>query len=328
MNEPNKSFSHDVLNTLCPMLVQFAAVAQEGQITKAATALGVPQPTLTRHLARFENVLETRLCARVPSGITLTTEGEKLVEPVRQALAILVAAIDELQVGAARRQVTLGFLHTLGEQAVPSLLRRFNEQSPDINFSLMQDSADQLLRLLQEGQVELCVTSPLPTRPDIGVARLGVQRLVLAVPGQHYLASEADTPLAAAASDDFVTLKSGNYMRHMADELCHAAGFEPRVAFEAAGVSTLRGLVAAGLGVAIVPAAPAPVAGLIEVPLTDTGAYREIGLAWRAGVDLAEPAQTFRQFAIDQFSTVVEDEDHGTNPGIWNIITTRGDQDE
>ncbi|WP_216902365.1 LysR family transcriptional regulator [Nocardia alni] len=309
------------------MLVQFSAIAQEGQVTKAAAVLGVPQPTVTRHLARLENVLGVRLCARVHSGIALTADGEQLIKPVQQALSVLAAAIEELQVGAARRQVTLAFLHTLGEQAVPSLLRRFGEQSPDIKFSLIQDSADQLLRLLQEGQVELCLTAPLPTRSDIEVARLGVQQLVLAVPVQHYLAGEPEAPLAAAASDDFVTLKPGNYMRQMADDLCRAAGFEPRIAFEATGISTLRGLVAAGLGVAIVPAAPAPVADLVEVPLTDAGAYREIGLAWRAGIDLAEPAQTFRQFAVEEFGTVLDD-DPAAGSGIANDSTTRGDQDE
>ncbi|MFI5613421.1 LysR family transcriptional regulator [Amycolatopsis sp. NPDC051903] len=307
------------------MFVQFAAVAREGQVTKAAAALGVPQPTVTRHLARLENVLGVRLYTRAQGGMTLTTDGEQLVKPVQQALGVLATAIDDLQARAAREQVRLGFLHTLGEQAVPLLLRRFARQAPLIKFAMVQDSADQLLRRLREGQLELCLTSPLPAQPDVEVARLGQQRLVLAVPASHVLAGEPEVPLAAAASDDFVTLGAGNHMRQMADNLCRAAGFEPRVAFETAGISTVRGLVAAGLGVAIVPAAPAPVAGLVEVPLTDAGAYREVGLVWRVDVELAGPARRFRSFAVDEFSTALDD---SPGTGAWQDLTTRGEDDE
>jgi DNA-binding transcriptional LysR family regulator len=327
MNGLSESNSSDnVLNALCPMFVQFAAVAREGQVTRAAAALGVPQPTVTRHLARLENVLGVRLYTRVQGGMVLTADGEKLVKPVQQALGVLAAAIDDVQADVARQQVRLGFLHTLGEQTVPLLLCRFSEQSPRIKFSLVQDSADQLLRRLHDGQVELCLTSPLPAQSSVEVARLGLQRLVLAVPAHHVLARETDAPLAAAASDDFVTLKPGNYLRQMADDLCRAAGFEPRTVFEATGVSTMRGLVAAGLGVAIVPAAPAPIAGLVEVPLTDAGAHREVGLAWLAGVDLAEPARQFQRFVVDQFAAALDED--GTDTGIWQDITTSGDQDE
>lgn len=324
MNQPNAS-PDTVLNALCPMFVQFAAVAREGQVTKAAAVLGVPQPSITRHLARLESVLGVRLYARGRDGMALTAEGEKLVPSVQQALEVLTAAIVGLQAGTARPRVTLAFLHTLGEHAVPVVLRRFGEHSPQVKFSLVQDSADQLLRRLRDGQVELCLTSPLPTQPDIEVVRLGLQRLVLAVPAGHYLAQESDTALAAAASDDFVALKPGNYTRLMADELCRTAGFEPRVAVEAAGISTVRGLVAAGLGVAIVPAAPAAITGLAEIPLTDAGAYREVGLAWRAGVELAEPARQFRRFAIEQFANALNED--LADACIWRGFTTSGDEE-
>jgi DNA-binding transcriptional LysR family regulator len=143
----------------------------------------------------------------------------------------------------------------------------------------------------------------LPEAPDLDVVRLGVQRLVLAVPEHHDLARESTTALAAAASEDFVALEPDNHMRKMADALCQAVGFDPRVTFEASGVGTLRGLVAAGLGVAIVPVAPSQVTGVVEVSLTDEDAYREIGLAWRRHVILSEPAEEFRRFVIDRFKS-------------------------
>lgn len=293
-----------VLNALCPMLVQFAAVAREGQITRAAAELGVPQPTVTRHLARLESVLGVRLFTRGPGGITLTPDGESLLEPVEEALDLMLNGVSSLSTARpGEPRISLAFLHTLGEETVPSLLRRFGEAAPHATFSLVQDSAVGLLQRLADGEADLCLTSPLPDAPDLSVVRLGVQRLVLAVPKHHDLAREPETALAAAASEDFVTLEPDNQMRKMADALCQAVGFEPRITFEASGVSTLRGLVAAGLGVAIVPAAPSPAAGVTEVPLTDEGAYREIGLAWRRNASLPVLADEFRRFVIDRFGS-------------------------
>jgi DNA-binding transcriptional LysR family regulator len=301
MNNADNVTAGELLNILCPMLTQFSAVAREGQITKAASALEVPQPTVTRHLARLENVLGVRLCKRVQGGIELTPAGDRLVEPVERALALLAEAIDGLDSCSVLQQISVGFLHTLGEEMVPSLLRRFGEQHPDYKFSLIEASADQLLHRLTEGHVELCLTSPLPVETGVNVARLGVQQLVLAVPAHHELARETRIPLAAAASDDFVSLEPQNYMRQMSDNLCRVAGFEPRITFEAAGISTLRGLVAAGLGVAIVPLAPSPIAGLVEISLTDPDAYREIGLAWQARTGIRRAAIVFRDFVTQQF---------------------------
>jgi len=304
MNNANNGTAEQLLNVLCPMFTQFAAVARELQITKAASALDVPQPTVTRHLARLENVLGVRLCKRVRGGIALTPEGEQFVEPVEQALALLAGAIDGLGSCGALQRISLGFLHTLGEEMVPSLLRRFGEEHPQYTFALVEASADRLLQLLTEGQFELCLTSPLPMDQGVSVVRLGVQQLVLAVPAHHDLSQETEIALAAAASDDFVTLEPNNYMRQMSDNLCRTAGFEPRITFEAAGISTVRGLVAAGLGVAIVPMAPSPIVGLIEVPLSDPDAFREVGLAWRARTGIRQAAIVFREFVTQQFDQV------------------------
>lgn len=288
--------SNALLNVLSPMFVQFAEVARVGQVTRAAARLGVPQPSVTRHVARLENVLGVRLFSRTPRGLELTEAGRGLVDPVERALTALAEGIAGIDRGTATAPVSLGFLHTLGELVVPDLLRNFKEMFPEAKFALRQDSADRLLTSLAEGTIDLCLTSPAPDRADVQSRRLGTQRLVLAVPEGHDLADLESTALEAAASDDFVTLGENNHLRLLVESLCRAVGFEPRVVFEASGVSTLRGLVAVGMGVSVVPPAPAPIAGLVEVPLVDEGAYREIALAWRTNSPLARVAQDFRAY--------------------------------
>jgi DNA-binding transcriptional LysR family regulator len=276
------AISNNALNELVPMFTQFAVVAQESQITRAAARLGVPQPTVTRHIARLENVLGVRLFVRTPRGLELTDAGRDLRGPVERALDHLAEGIARLDTDAPEAPIALGFLHTLGEVVVPDLLRRYAELSPATKFTVTQDSADKLLTTLVDGGADLCLTSPPPAHAEVECGRLGTQRLVLAVPESHDMARHDAIELSAAASDDFVTLAPGNHMRQLTDKLCREAGFEPRIAFEASGVSTVRGLVAVGMGVAVTPSAPAPVPGLIELPLLDEGAYREVVLAWRA----------------------------------------------
>lgn len=288
------AISNSALNELVPMFTQFAVVARERQITRAAARLGVPQPTVTRHIARLENVLGVRLFVRTPRGLELTDAGRDLLGPVERALDHLAEGIALLDSNPAETPIALGFLHTLGEVVLPDLLHRYAELSPGTKFTVTQDSADKLLATLVDGGADLCLTAPAPAHAEVDYCCLGTQRLVLAVPESHDMARYDAVDLSAAASDEFVTLAPGNHMRQLTDKLCREAGFEPRIAFEASGVSTVRGLVAVGMGVAVTPYAPAPVPGLVELPLLDEGAYREVVLAWRARAHYPNSVLQFR----------------------------------
>src|SRR5690349_3197577 len=140
MNNLHKATAAEILNILCPMLTQFAAVAREGQITKAASALDVPQPTITRHLARLESVLGVRLYKRVQGGMSLTAAGDRLVAPVEQALGLLGEAIDGLDSGIVSQRISFGFLHMLGVVLVQSFVSRFGSEHPEYSFSVVEAS--------------------------------------------------------------------------------------------------------------------------------------------------------------------------------------------
>jgi DNA-binding transcriptional LysR family regulator len=300
MNNDEDSVS-ERLNAICPLLVQFAAVADTGQVTKAANRTGTPQPTVTRHLARMESILGLRLFKRVPGGVELTADGQLMVEPIRKALENVSDALQQLRAEEHQREITLGFLPSLGDEAIPSLLRAMSTNGPRVGLSLVQDSADELLRKLRGEQLDMCLTSPPPQDADITTATLARQPLVLAVPNSHPLASRDAIELSLAASDTFLALQPDNLMRKVTNALCEAAGFEPRIAFEGTGISTLRGMIAAGLGVAVLPAAATPPGSLTELTLTDADASREIALAWRSNTIWSEEAAEFKDYVIAEF---------------------------
>ncbi|MGW1991007.1 LysR family transcriptional regulator [Embleya sp. NPDC001921] len=294
------SRSAEVSAAIAPLLTQFAAVAREEHITRAAAGLGVPQPTLSRTMARLEADVGVPLLARTGRGVALTRQGHTLLGYVEQALALLERGLDEVieDAGGARGKVAFGFLHTMGPEAVPGLLRAFRVHHPGIRFQLVQDSASAMLERMRAGELDLCLTAPLPDAPDLAVRALDVQRLYLVVPADHRLAHRRRVRLAEAAEEVFVCMEPGYGMRRITDALFAEAGFVPRIAFEGEEAETLRGLVAAGLGVSLLPAPDAPRPGTVHLAVTAPRAFRTIGLAWMPARPETTPVRLFREFAL------------------------------
>ncbi len=291
-----------MLTVLAPRLRQFVAVAREEHVTRAATALGVPQPTLSRGIARLERDLGVRLFHREGRAVRLTRHGRELLAYVERALAELDQGCRELagEVSPYTGRVAFAFLHTLGSEAVPALLREFRALHPGIRFQLVQDAHDAMLARLRAGQVDMCLTSPLPDGPGLAVRALDEQELVLAVPAGHRLARARAVRLADARAEEFICPEPGYGLRRIFDDLCRRAGFTPRIAFEGEEVDTIRGLVAAGLGVALLPpSAPRERhPDVVELPVLAPRASRTIGLVWLSGREETLPVELFRRFVL------------------------------
>jgi DNA-binding transcriptional LysR family regulator len=303
MNEPSSDATAG-LDALVPRLRQFAAVAREEHLTRAAEILGVPQPTLSRSIARLEADLGLALFTRNGRSIQLTRHGRFLYEASTRVIPALAASLAHLagEADPARGRVALGFLHTLGREAVPRLLRDFRETRPHVRFGLVQGGADALLTRLREGEIDLCLTAPLPGAADVVARKLGEQRIDLFVPAGHRLArrGRGGVRLTDAAGEDFICMKPGHGLRGITDELFRAAGFEPDIAFEGEEVETARGLVGAGLGVSLLPATAPSLSdpAVAALRITAPGAARTVGIAWMADRPLTAPAAAFRDFAL------------------------------
>jgi LysR family transcriptional activator of glutamate synthase operon len=290
----------DVLAAVAPRLRQFVAVARTEHMTHAAGEIGVPQSTLSRGIARLEAELGVPLFVRAGRTVRLTREGRTLLRHAERALAELAEGAREL-VGDADRvhgRVGLAFLSTLGTAVVPRLLRDFRADHPGIRFDLVQGAHALLLERLRAGAADLALTSPLPDEPGLVAEPLDEEELRLAVPADHPLAARRDgVALAEAAGEPFVGFLPGYGLRGTVDAWCRQAGFVPRTAFEGGDAETLRGLVGAGLGVALLPVAhhpPAP--GVVELAVTSPRTSRTIGLVRVRDRTLTPPARALRDF--------------------------------
>ncbi|MCQ4082512.1 LysR family transcriptional regulator [Streptomyces sp. RB6PN25] len=287
---------------LAPRLAQFVAVARREHVTRAAQDLGVPQSTLSRAMVRLEADLGVTLFARHGRNVSLTPAGRTFLHSVERALDGIERAAEAVRADAdpASGRVAFGFLHTLGPETVPGLVSEFRSHHPRVRFQLVQNYAEAMLERLRTGQLDLCLTAPLPDAPDLVVRPLDEQRLRLVVPDGHRLAARKRVRLAEAADEVFVTLEPGYGLRRITDELCAQAGFTPTVAFEGEEAETLRGLVAAGLGVALLPPPAFPRPGVVELAVTAPRAVREIGVAWLDGHPDTPPVAAFKRFLLSR----------------------------
>ncbi|MFI8184937.1 LysR family transcriptional regulator [Actinacidiphila glaucinigra] len=294
---------------LAPRLAQFAAVARHEHVTRAARELGVPQSTLSRAMVRLELDLGVTLFARQGRTVSLTPAGHGFLASVERALGEVERSAESVRADADPQsgRVAFGFLHTLGPETVPALLRAFRADHPRIRFQLVQNYGEAMLAGLRAGELDLCLTSPVPDAPDLVVRRLDEQRLRLVVPADHRLASRRRVRLAEASGELFVSLEAGYGLRRITDALCAEAGFTPRVAFEGEEAETLRGLVAAGLGVALLPPPLVPRPGVVELTVTAPRAAREIGVAWLGGHADTAPVAAFKKFLLGRRGQLLPD---------------------
>lgn len=303
------SYEEDMRLLLAPRLAYFAGVARHEHVTRAAQELGVPQSTLSRAMVRLERDLGVTLFTRKGRTVSLTPAGRDFLFSVERALAEVERAAEAVRADAdpSAGKVAFGFLHTMGSETVPELIRAFRVDHPRIRFTLVQNYGEAMIERLRAGELDLCLTSPVPDAPDLVARRLDEQRLRLVVPDDHRLATRKRIRLAEAADETFVTLEPGYGLRRITDALCAEAGFSPRVAFEGEEAETLRGLVAAGLGVALLPPPAVPRPGVVELTVTAPRAIREVGVAWLDGHVDTPPVAAFKKFLLSRRGNLLPD---------------------
>jgi LysR family transcriptional regulator, transcription activator of glutamate synthase operon len=287
---------------LAPDLALLAALRETGNITRAAELVQLPQPTASRRLAALSEAVGAPLTEPAGRGVRLTRVGTILAETADRALGTVAAGARQAraEITPDRGHVVLGFLHLLGRWLVPNLLRGFRAEHPGIRFTLVQGSRQYIVDQLTAGELDVALVAPLPERGQgLAATALAEQELLLSVPQAHRLASRRRVRFAELADEEFVALERGYGVRQITDALCAEAGFEPQIVFEGQESDTVRGLVAAGLGVALLPQFGPTPTGVVEIPLSPM-VTRKIGLTWPAAEQFTPAVRAFRDYVRAQ----------------------------
>ncbi len=249
----------------------FAAVARAGSITAAARELGIQQPPLSQQLRDLERELGFALFDRRPRGVSLTPGGAVFLEEAEALLSLVQAGVRRAAGAASGTvgSVRIGLTSSaLMHRLAPELLRRFREGFPAVDLSVDEGNAAILSERVSAGQLDAAlIRRPVAERSGLAYHELDVEPLLLALPAAHPVAVRAAQAgrdrvrLADLADTPFILVRRPGAPGMYGDliEACHAAGFAPRVVAEVGQMLTNVTLVAAGVGVTVVPASMRPV---------------------------------------------------------------------
>jgi DNA-binding transcriptional LysR family regulator len=281
-------------------LEYFVAVAEEASFTRAASRVHVAQPGVSAQVRRLESELGQQLLDRSGRSVRLTEVGSAVLPFARAALDAVAnarLAVDDLA-GLVRGQVTVGMVSGCALPVLAELLAGFHDRHPGVAIALVEDNSDRLVERLRDGRLDLALIGWAEQTPaDIDSVVLVDEELVAAVAPGHPLASagagaEADAGTGAITIRQLrdlplVSLPRGTGVRAALDAACAAAGFTPRIVFEASALPMVVELAGRGLGLAVVPASIPNGPGILRI--TDPQLRSRLELAWRCA-PAANPA--------------------------------------
>ena len=244
----------------------FLAVAEERHITRAAARLGLQQPPLSQQIHMLEKELGTKLFTRLPRGVELTAAGEGFLEEARAVLNGVERAAVRARAAAMgqRGRISIGLTTAASlHPGVTRTLRAYVDSHPAVSLDLHANSAANLTEALLRKEVQVAVIRAVVARPaDLIFKELAQENMLIALPADHRLvrrtASGANAPISllALAGERMILVR-----RHAAPgmysnvvDACHKAGFEPLIVAEVEQMLTSINLVAAGVGISLVPA--------------------------------------------------------------------------
>lgn len=239
----------------------FITVAEEGHITRAAERLGMQQPPLSQQIRALERELDVQLFRRKPRGVELTDAGTAFLERARAILDEVDRAFSTARRTARGEQgrVVVGFTGSAPfHPFVPRVIRAFREMYPLVSLVLEESGSSELVQGLHNEDIDAAfIRSPVADVVGLVVKPLLEEEMLVALPAAHALArDDAALPLSALANEIFILYKrpGGPGLYDTIITACRRAGFSPRVGQEAPRIISTLNLVAAGLGVSVVPA--------------------------------------------------------------------------
>ncbi|MQY05356.1 LysR family transcriptional regulator [Actinomadura macrotermitis] len=234
----------------------FVTVVEEANFTRAAERLLVAQPGVSAQIRQLEKEFGQELLDRSGRRVRPTEAGAVVLPFARAALAAVEGArlaVDELA-GLVRGRVAVGMVTSMPARTLPDLLAGFHRDHPGVEITLVEGPSEDLVRSVLAGELDMAFAGLAGgPPPGLAVQVLTDEPMVAVVDGDDPPAASGRIALAALRDRPLACLPRGTGLRAVLERACAAAGFTPRVAFEAADPLVLAQLAARGLGIAIVP---------------------------------------------------------------------------
>jgi DNA-binding transcriptional LysR family regulator len=241
------------------------AVAEHGSFSAAADALSYTQPAISQQIAALEKRAGTTLVDRGSRGVRLTDAGQALVEHAEVVIARLAAAEAELEAIAGIRggRVRLSSFPTAGASLLPPAVAEFTRRHPDVELTFVEREPEDAVQMLRAAELEIAIVFEYSQLKKPEFARmyegLELHHLVddpmyLALPRDHPLAGKPRVRLADVGDERWIQETGAHsWCGSFHEAVCASAGFEPKVGFRSDDYNVVQGLIAAGVGISLLP---------------------------------------------------------------------------
>jgi LysR family hydrogen peroxide-inducible transcriptional activator len=275
-------------------LQYFVKLADLRHFSKAADACFVSQPTLSTQIRKLEEELGVQLVERAPKNILLTPVGEEIAERAR----LVLSDVDQIRAVARRSGdpasgiLRLGLFPTLAPYLLPHVVPGMRRAYPKLTLQLSEEKTETIITMLRQGELDAGLLALPISDEGLEITPLFDEPFVVAVPENHVLAEQDEICLSDLENAELLLLEEGHCLREHALEVCALSGARERVDFHATSMETLRQMVAAEVGVTLMPILA------VKPPIAKTGNLairrfkapapsRTIALAWRKSSALA-----------------------------------------
>lgn len=287
----------------------FIEIARQRSFTRAADRLHMAQPALSQQMKNLEAELGTALFIRGRKEIQLTAAGkaflpraEALIAQAEAAKAV-VSDVAQLRGG----KLVIAAIPSVSACLLPEVIHRFSKRHAQVELQLIEDSSERVADCVESGLADIGFLQLPASKSAFKTQTIITEPFVLLVSKTHFLSTQKAVSLRQLAAESFIFYKGR--ARDTALESCRKAGFEPHIVCESGELGTVRALVAAGLGLAVVPrlAADNLPASIRTVAIREPKMQRQIAAVWQKGSVLSPAAATLLNLATELHSNTAPD---------------------
>lgn len=285
----------------------FMEVARREHMTEAADSLHVAQSAVSRQIAKLEEELGVALFIREGRNVRLTPIGSVFLERMKQAIYVIEDAKREVKeyTDPEKGTIYIGFVSSLATYILPTIISAFHKQYPDVQFKLVQGSAQELKDFVIKGKTNLALLAPVPMQEKRLKGKvLSTENIVALLPANHPKAKQSKLKLHQLRDESFIMYPENYILREIIIDACAQIGFTPNISFEGKDIDAIKGLVSAGLGISLVPESTLieniP-RSTIRIPVVEPVVTRSIGVVIPEERELLPAEQIFYEYVIDFF---------------------------
>ncbi|MEK4301222.1 LysR family transcriptional regulator [Oceanobacillus sp. FSL W8-0428] len=288
-------------------LKYFVAVAEREHVSEAALELHVAQSAISRQISNLENELGVQLFERVGRNVHLTSIGKIFLTHIKSALKGLDYAkkqVDEY-LDPERGSIKIGFPTSLASNLLPTVLSAFKKSYPNIRFQLRQGSYNFLIEAVRNREIDLAFLGPVPdNQPDIIGKVLFMENFYALIPSSHPKSAAEKISAQALEHENFVLFPEGYVLHQLVIDFCIRSGFTPNIYSQGEDLDAIKGLVAAGMGITLLPESAfndLNTAYSSKVAIDNSSLKRTVGIIIPKNRNLAPSEMVFYNFIQNYF---------------------------